>query len=45
MTFTIEPSIFWPRRVGVRVEDLYVLEPDGCRNLNAFGHDVVRGGV
>jgi len=45
MAFTIEPSIFWPGRVGVRVEDLYVLEEDGCRNLNAFGHDVLAGGV
>lgn len=45
MAFTIEPSIFWPGRVGVRVEDLYVLEPDGCRNLNAFGHEVLAGGV
>ena len=41
MAFTIEPSIFWPGRVGVRVEDLYVLEPDGCRNLNLFHHDVL----
>jgi Xaa-Pro aminopeptidase len=45
MAFTIEPSIFWPGRVGVRVEDLYVLEEAGCRNLNAFGHDVLQGGV
>lgn len=41
MTFTIEPSIFWPGRVGVRVEDLYVLEADGCRNLNGFSHELV----
>jgi Xaa-Pro aminopeptidase len=44
MTFTIEPSIFWPGRVGVRVEDLYLLEPDGCRNLNAFHHDLISVG-
>jgi Xaa-Pro aminopeptidase len=41
MAFTIEPSIFWPGRVGVRVEDLYVLEEGGCRNLNKFHHDVL----
>jgi Xaa-Pro aminopeptidase len=41
MAFTIEPSIFWPRRVGVRVEDLYVLEEGSCRNLNEFPHDVL----
>jgi Xaa-Pro aminopeptidase len=41
MAFTIEPSIFWPGRVGVRVEDLYVLEEGRCRNLNEFHHDVL----
>jgi Xaa-Pro aminopeptidase len=45
MAFTIEPSIFWPGRVGVRVEDLYVLEEGGCRNLNAFGHHVLASPV
>jgi Xaa-Pro aminopeptidase len=43
MTFTIEPSIFWPGNVGVRVEDLYVLEEGGCRNLNEFHHEVLAG--
>jgi Xaa-Pro aminopeptidase len=41
MAFTIEPSIFWPGRVGVRVEDLYVLEEGGCLNLNEFPHAVL----
>jgi Xaa-Pro aminopeptidase len=41
MAFTIEPSILWPGRVGVRVEDLLVLEEDCCRNLNAFPHDLI----
>jgi Xaa-Pro aminopeptidase len=45
MAFTIEPSIFWPGRVGVRVEDLYVLEPTGCRNLNAYGHELIAAPV
>ena len=44
MTFTIEPSILWPGRLGVRVEDLLVLEQDGCRNLNAFHHDLLATG-
>ncbi|MCF6508104.1 aminopeptidase P family protein [Blastococcus sp. MG754426] len=34
MTFTIEPSVFWPGRVGVRVEDVIVVEQDGARKLN-----------
>jgi Xaa-Pro dipeptidase len=41
MTFTIEPSILWPGRLGVRVEDLLVLEEHGCRSLNAFHHDLL----
>jgi Xaa-Pro aminopeptidase len=45
MAFTIEPSIFWPGHVGVRVEDLLVLEADGCRNLNGFHHDLLAVGV
>lgn len=45
MVFTIEPSIFWPGHVGVRVEDLLVLEEHGCRNLNGFHHDLLAVGV
>lgn len=36
MTFTIEPSVFWPGRVGVRVEDVIVCEAGGGRKLNEF---------
>lgn len=45
MVFTIEPSIFWPGRVGVRVENLIVLEEDGCRNLNTFPRDLISSPV
>jgi Xaa-Pro aminopeptidase len=41
MAFTVEPSIFWPGRVGVRVENLVVLEEAGCRNLNRFPRDLI----
>ncbi len=34
MTFTIEPSVFWPGRVGARVEDIIVCTADGGRKLN-----------
>jgi Xaa-Pro aminopeptidase len=36
MTFTIEPSVFWPGRVGVRVEDIIVVEESGGRKINEF---------
>lgn len=41
MTFTIEPSVFWPGRVGVRVEDIIVCTEDGGVNLNEFTHDMI----
>jgi Xaa-Pro aminopeptidase len=34
MTFTIEPSIFWPGHVGARIEDVIVCEPSSGRKLN-----------
>ena len=41
MTFTIEPSVFWPGRVGVRVEDIIVVEQDGGRKINQFPTSLV----
>ncbi len=44
MTFTIEPSVFWPGRVGVRVEDVIVCTADGGRKLNEHPTTMVIGG-
>ncbi len=44
MTFTIEPSVFWPGRVGVRVEDIIVCTADGGRKLNEHPTTMVIGG-
>ena len=41
MTFTIEPSVFWPGRVGVWVEDIVVCTPDGGVKLNEYPTDLV----
>ena len=41
MTFTIEPSIFWPGTVGVRVEDLFVCAENGAESLNDYPHEMV----
>lgn len=41
MTFTIEPSVFFPGRVGVRVEDVILCTEDGGVNLNEYHHDLV----
>ena len=34
MTFSIEPGIYLPGDVGVRVEDLVLVTKDGCEILN-----------
>jgi len=41
MTFTIEPSIFWPGQVGTRIEDVIVCEPEGGRKLNRHPETLV----
>lgn len=33
---TIEPGVYLPGELGVRIEDLVVVEADGCRNLSGL---------
>ena len=40
MTFTIEPSVFWPGRVGVRVEDIILCTESGGVKLNEHPTDM-----
>jgi Xaa-Pro aminopeptidase len=44
MTFTIEPSIFWPGHVGTRIEDVIVCEQAGGRKLNHHPEALVANG-
>jgi Xaa-Pro dipeptidase len=44
MTFTDEPSIIWPGRVGVRIEDVVVCEGGGGRKLNTHSSQMVATG-
>lgn len=43
MCFSIEPGIYIPGRVGIRIEDLVCVTADGCRVLNRYpkDHEVV----
>jgi len=37
---TIEPGIYLPGELGVRIEDLVVVTDDGCRNLSSLPKDL-----
>jgi Xaa-Pro aminopeptidase len=37
---TIEPGVYLPGELGVRIEDLVVVEEDGCRNLSGMPKDL-----
>jgi Xaa-Pro aminopeptidase len=37
---TVEPGVYVPGRLGVRIEDLVVLGDDGLRNLSSVGKDL-----
>lgn len=41
MVFTIEPGIYIPGWGGVRIEDLVVATPDGCRLLSRIPKDLM----
>ncbi len=38
--FSIEPGIYLPNDVGVRIEDLVIVTEDGCEVLNHYPHEV-----
>jgi Xaa-Pro dipeptidase len=35
MVFSVEPGIYLPGEFGVRIEDLVLVTPDGCRVLTS----------
>ena len=39
--FSIEPGIYLPGDVGVRIEDLVIVTEDGCEVLNHYSKDLI----
>ncbi len=40
MVFSIEPGVYVAGRFGIRVEDIVVATPEGCRTLTCFDHSL-----
>ena len=40
MTFTVEPGIYIPGEIGVRIEDDMLVTPGGAESLTTFNRDV-----
>lgn len=38
--FSIEPGIYLPGEIGVRIEDLVIVTEDGCEVINHYPHEV-----
>ena len=41
MTFTIEPGIYLPGEIGVRIEDDVLITEDGAESLTTFERELV----
>ena len=41
MVFSVEPGIYLPGRLGVRIEDLVLVTETGCEVLNAYPKDLL----
>ena len=41
MIFSVEPGIYLPGEVGVRIEDLVLITEDGCEVLNNVTKDLM----
>ena len=42
MTFTVEPGIYIPGEIGVRIEDDVLITPDGAESLTTFDRELIR---
>jgi len=42
MVLAIEPGVYWAGGGGLRVEDNFLIGPDGAEKLSAFPDGIVR---
>jgi Xaa-Pro aminopeptidase len=40
MVFSIEPGVYFPGELGVRLEEIVVVSDDGCELLSSLPRDV-----
>lgn len=40
MVFSIEPGIYFPKKYGIRIEDIIVMSKDGPKNIYSSGHEL-----
>jgi Xaa-Pro aminopeptidase len=40
-TVTVEPGVYLPDRFGIRIEDLVLVNEDGCEILSSLPKDLV----
>lgn len=48
MVVTLEPGLYFPNQFGIRIENNYVITPDGCRRLEQIPSEIdyyILGGV
>jgi Xaa-Pro aminopeptidase len=42
MVLAIEPGVYWPEGGGLRVEDNFLITPNGCEKLSPFPDGIVK---
>lgn len=41
MTFSIEPGIYIPEKIGIRIENVVLVTAEGCQSMSSFPREVV----
>jgi Xaa-Pro aminopeptidase len=44
MTFSVEPGIYIPGKIGIRIENIVAVTEKGCRSMSEFPREITRTG-